>query len=177
MAIGGELMELYYLAHDALLNFKRNGKYLSSSFKTNNFIKDTNRFHKNTLLNEYVKSTTKQLFNLSHSMKIYNKFNIKAFYNINIEENLTPKQYRFYNKCLEYIPKKFDYFLLDFIVSCDNKTLDMDPKAFLNKMAFKCLINSNSVLNGFAEPKYTNTLYKTILKAFSPLFFNNLNLL
>lgn len=135
------------------------------------FVENRNMFRKNALLDTHIKLTTRQLFGMSHSIKIYNEFNIKSLYNIEPEQYLNQIQFEYYTKCLKFIPNHFNYFLVDYIASTDNKSFEIEPEIFLQRIGFRLLVNVKSSLEGFSKPICNANLYNTIPKPFSPLFF------
>lgn len=139
------------------------------------FIVENELDRKKKVLHSEVETTTQRLFKLSNCATFYNGL-IQTNINPSLKEYLTNQQKSLYIKCLKYIktnklPNYYSYYVLDFLVSTGDKFLHLNEESVFNSIAVRFLLNNRSVLAGASKPKLRKSIYSTLPKAFSPLFF------
>lgn len=154
------------------------GKTLSSRPNNVNFIVENDKLRKQALLNNEVEATSKRLFRQSHSSSIYNDF-ILSCAGSKITHLLSKEQRSAYDKCLNYMKEtrlsgNFSHYIVDFLVATNDKFLHLSEEEIVKNIAIRYLINSRSALSGLSNPRQEKTVYTSIPKAFSPLFFKKI---
>lgn len=168
---------LYNLPRQIFDTFKIHGrrKHLSNN-GSYTFVIEKEWFHRRSALRKEVKSITKRLYNLSNSSTFLCKSFISTNFNTNLKNYLTYQQLNVYNKCLEYIkdnnlPNYYSYYIIDFLASTGDKFLHLNEQDIFHNIAMRYILNTKSVLTGVSSPKPQESIYNTLPKAFSPLFF------
>lgn len=164
--------EMYYI-------FKLHGKRMKSRYvQSLNFVLENEKLRNQILLNNEISAVAKRLFNIAHSSAVNNDY-ILTNMSPNVISYLSVEQYNLYTRCLEYIrannlPGNYTYYVLDFLVSTKDKFLGLPEEKVFEHIATKFMINVRCAAAGIGQPKQKNTVYNTIPKAFSPLFFKKI---
>lgn len=139
------------------------------------FIIDNDRFRRASTLQKEIELMTNRLYNLSNYSSIKNSFFQKPV-NHSLNSYLAPDDSDLYDRSLSFIkekeyPSHFSHYVLDFIASTNGKFSQSDVEDVFTNIATRFMLNTHSVLSGISSPKSKETVYNTLPRAFSPLFF------
>jgi hypothetical protein len=161
-----------YIFHVFKTHERRKSITANNSFT---FIVENEWFRKELALKNETALTAKRFYSLSNASKLYGSLNHPSF-NSNLKSYLSYHQMCKYKKCLDYImehklPEHYSYYVLDFLTSTGNKFLHLSEESIFLNVSVRYILNIRAAYSGVGTPKPKETIYNTIPRAFSPLFY------